>query len=109
MAGSIVLPAGEVIILNQGKELLLNKSKTINRVTAVEGSFIENSYLKIKGELVLEKNAVFIIDEESSVYFEANSKLVMKAGSKIISKNNAELLFEDAAIVERHPTAKIID
>jgi hypothetical protein len=109
MAGPIVLPAGEVITLNQGKELLLNKSKTINRVTAVEGSFIENSYLKIKGELILEKNAVFIIDEESSVYFEANSKLVMKAGSKIISKNNAELLFEDAAIVERHPTAKIID
>ncbi|WP_188406024.1 hypothetical protein [Psychroflexus salis] len=107
MAGPIILPAGEVIQLTKGKELLLNKSKTINRVKEENASFIANSYLKVEGELVLEENAVFVIDEESQVSFEANSKLVMKKGAKIILKNKAELILDEATELDLHPKASI--
>lgn len=107
MAGPILLPDGEVITLAKNTQLLFNKSKTINRVKQVDGSFIENSYLIIEGELILDENATFIIDEQSKVSFEANSKLVMKKGAKIIVKNKAQLIVDEAAILKIHPKASI--
>lgn len=107
MAGPIVLPLGESITLTKGKTLLLNKSKTINRIEEVDGSFTANSYLHVEGELILEKNAKLIVDEGSLLHFKANSKLVMKAGSKIEVKNEASLLFDEATQVKKHSTAEI--
>lgn len=107
MAGPIVLPAGEIITLAKNTQLLLNKSKTINRVEEVEGSFIENSYLKVQGEFILDENSTFIIDEESEVSFEANSKLVLKKGAKIRVKNNAKLNIDADAFLQVHPSAVI--
>lgn len=107
MTGPIVLPADEVITLAKNKTLLLNRSKTINRVRAEEGSLIANSYWDIEGTLILEENAVFIIDEESEVAFLAKSRLVMKAGSKILLRGNAKLTISETAELSIHPSASL--
>ncbi len=110
MTGPVVLPSGEVIKLAKNTELLMNKSKTLNRIKAIEGSFIEHTSLVVEteSELQLNEASTWKIKDDTQVYFAAKSKLTMHADAKIILDTTAKLEWNENTVFDLHPSAEVI-
>ena len=75
-------------------QLIINKSKTVNRHLRTEnGDFVNATSLRV------EKNATLIIKSNSKVLLEDDSQLIIEKGGKLVLEKKAKLIVGKNAIL----------
>ncbi|MCH9659950.1 MAG: T9SS type A sorting domain-containing protein, partial [Bacteroidetes bacterium] len=110
MTGKVYLPNNEDIKLKEGKELLLNRSLSPNRIRAdINGSFSDPTVFITAdgGQLTLLDDSTLILDETSTMIYEEGSTLQMDSNTDLYIRNGALLCIKEGATVLLDPSARI--
>lgn len=112
--GNIILPnisrdENADLEISKGKQIILNKSGTVNRhLKTEEGDFISKTKFLVKSDasIILKKGSKIQIEKGAIMEFEPGAQIFMEKKSKITVKNGGLLLLNNAKVV-RHKKAEI--
>jgi len=109
MTGNIFLPVNEHITVDPEVILTVNRSKTTNRNTLVNGDFINETVFIAAGDssLKISDSSTMLLDEGSTTIFRADSQLSLEGNARIVVRNGS-LLCIQTDNVALHPDSRII-
>jgi hypothetical protein len=93
----------------KGKQLILDKSGTVNRhLKTEEGDFISKTKFLVKSDacIILRRGSKIQIEKDAILEFEAGAQIILEKKSKITVKNGGVLLLNNAKLV-KHKKAVI--